>query len=113
MPKLYFRYGTMNSSKTANLLMTAHNYVSQNKKIFLIKPKVDTRFNVDNICSRAIKGVKADCLMTPEMTSIPNIHKDVKCILVDEAQFLSPVNVDYLRVLTDRFPHLLWSPYGL
>ena len=38
MPKLYFRYGTMNSSKTMNLLMVAHNYDTQNKRVILIKP---------------------------------------------------------------------------
>lgn len=42
--KLYFRFGTMNSSKTMNLLMVAHSYEQQNKKIILIKPKIDDRF---------------------------------------------------------------------
>ena len=44
MYKLTFRYGTMNSSKTAQLLMVAHNYISQGKKICLVKPIMDTAF---------------------------------------------------------------------
>ena len=49
MPKIIFRYGTMNSSKTANLLMVAHNYQVQNKDIFLIKPSCDTRDSENKI----------------------------------------------------------------
>ena len=43
MAKLYFRYGTMNSAKTMNLIAVAHNYKLQNKKIILLKPEIDTR----------------------------------------------------------------------
>ena len=56
--KLYFRYGCMNSSKTANLLMIAHNYESQNKKILLLKPSIDTR--TKNVESRSGISRKVD-----------------------------------------------------
>jgi thymidine kinase len=63
MPKLYFRHGAMNSSKTANLLMVAWNYRSQGKKVLLVKPRIDDRYGEDMICSRAIDRVKADLIM--------------------------------------------------
>jgi thymidine kinase len=66
MTKLYFKYGTMNSSKTANLLMLAHNYKSKGKKVFLIKPAIDNRFGNNTINSRAVKNMKADLLLEPE-----------------------------------------------
>jgi thymidine kinase len=110
MPKLYFRYGTMNSSKTANLLMVAHNYVSQGKKVFTIKPSVDDRVSRSMITSRAISGIPADYILSYNDTILPCISPDVKCILVDEAQFLSPANVDALRALTKTFPVIC---YGL
>ena len=66
MPKLYFRYGTMNSSKTANLLMVAHNYTIQNKRVLLLKPAVDTRpTDSRTIESRVGIVKKVDLLVTP------------------------------------------------
>ena len=44
MAKLYFRYGTMDSAKTLNLLAVAHNYRKQGKRVLLVKPRIDTRF---------------------------------------------------------------------
>ena len=49
MAKLYFRYGTVGSAKTMNLLAVAHNYRHQNKNVLLLKPKLDTRFGMDVI----------------------------------------------------------------
>ena len=70
MHKLTFRYGTMNSSKTAQLLMVAHNYISQNKKVYLIKPLIDTRFSNNDIVSRAVGKRKADMLMGASCSSL-------------------------------------------
>lgn len=109
--KLYFKYGTMNSSKTANLLMTAHNYRSQGKKVLLMKPSIDTRFGETTITSRAVQETKADIILTEGIydfsTIVPN---DIHCVLVDEAQFLSSKNVEGLRKLTSRVPVIC---YGL
>ena len=110
MPKLYFRYGTMNSSKTANLLMTAHNFVSTNRKIFLIKPDIDIRNGYGVIYSRIIPSVKADYIIKKDTNDYPKIDPDVKCILVDESQFLTTNNIDWLRNLTVNFPVIC---YGL
>jgi thymidine kinase len=103
MSKLCFKYGAMNSSKTANLLMTAHNYLSKNKKVFLIKPNIDKRFGKDTVNSRAVDSMKADLLMEPSEHSIEKyVNDDIKCVLVDEAQFLSSKNIEALREISVR-----------
>lgn len=110
MPKLYFRYGTMNSSKTANLLMVAWNYRSQGRKVLLVKPQADDRFGKDMICSRAIEGAKVDIVMDPKMTNFDDIIlEDIDCILVDEAQFLSEKNVECLREITNKIPVICYG----
>jgi len=112
MPKLYFRYGTMNSSKTANLLMVAHNYRSQGKVAILIKPQIDTRDGLETIKSRAFSHkIDVDIILnsgTKDISFNENISPD--CILVDEAQFLSMENVDALRNLPYDIPIMC---YGL
>lgn len=116
MPKLYFRYGTMNSSKTANLLMTAHNYRSQGKKVLLVKPKLDTRFGASHISSRALDTpYEADIILDKNDEIFDNYTNDmieniVSCILVDECQFLSSKNIELLRKITDVVPVIC---YGL
>lgn len=97
MAKLYFRYGAMGSAKTLNLLAVAHNYQRQGKRVFLIKPRLDTRFGEDAITSRAGLAAPAD-LCVDESTKLGAF--DVDCILVDEAQFLSVSVIDDLRRIT-------------
>ena len=110
MPKLYFRYGTMNSSKSSNLLMVAYNYISQCRKIILIKPKCDTRFGKNEIISsRALEGIKADILLEPDTCNF-YIENGVECVLVDECQFLSEKNVEGLRLISQIIPVIC---YGL
>ena len=100
MPKLYFRYGTMNSSKTMNLLMVAHNYEQQGKKVILIKPKIDNRFGEKDIVSRTGFKKTATFIIEKYERILPSYGKDIACILVDEAQFLSTEQVEDLRVLS-------------
>lgn len=100
MAKLYFRYGTMGSAKTLNLLAVAHNYAQQNKKVVLMKPKLDERFGAQVIQSRAGLSKNADVLLEPETQLNPEDFRGVDCILVDEAQFLSRSVVDQLREIT-------------
>ena len=118
MPKLYFRYGTMNSSKTMNLLMVAHNYDSQNKKVILIKPAIDIRFGIENIQSRAGAHRNADIVVknTADLLDIfseyifnKNIEK-IDCILCDECQFFSGTQIEHLRMLSKKYPVIC---YGL
>lgn len=97
MAKLYFRYGTVGSAKTLNLLAVAHNYRQQGKAVVLVKPALDTRFGIDNIKTRAGLEMPADVL-APAVGPIPLLALDgVACILVDEAQFLAPEQIDQLH----------------
>lgn len=97
MAKLYFRYGTVGSAKTLNLLAVAHNYRQQGKKVVLVKPEIDTRFGKTRIRTRAGLEMPADVL-APDYGDIPFASlDDVACILVDEAQFLPTLTVDQLH----------------
>ena len=100
MAKLYFRYGTVGSAKTLNLLAVGHNYRSQGKKILLMKPDLDVRFGKDRIKSRAGLEMQADLLIV-NVKSLQGIdYTGVSCILVDEAQFLPAKVIDEFRRIT-------------
>jgi thymidine kinase len=110
--KLYFRYGTMDSAKSMNLLAVAHNYRKQGKRVLLLKPRLDTRFGSTTIASRSGLSAEADMLIDPTTTLDPADFAGLDCILVDEAQFLSPeVVVDLRRITVD--PGVPVICYGL
>lgn len=101
MAKLYFRYGTVGSAKTLNLLAVAHNYRQQGKQILLVKPEIDVRFGADLIKTRAGLAMRAD-IMAPshgKFVSFPALD-DIACVLVDEAQFLSAEAIEQLHHIT-------------
>lgn len=100
MAKLYFRYGTMDSAKTMNLLAVAHNYRKQGKRVRLLKPALDKRFGQAEIVSRSGLSAEADVLLAADTVLDPEAFRNVDCVLVDEAQFLSPALVEQLRSLT-------------
>ena len=100
MAKLYFRYGTMDSAKSLNLLAVAHNYKKQGKRVLLMKPRLDTRFGSTTIASRAGLSAEADLMVDPTTVLNPADFANYDCILVDEAQFLSPQVVTDLRRIT-------------
>jgi thymidine kinase len=100
MAKLYFRYGTMSSAKTLNLLAVAHNYRSQGKQVMLLKPKMDSRFGQAQIVSRSGLSADADLLLDPDTTLQSQDFAGLDCVLVDEAQFLSAYLVEQLRTLS-------------
>ncbi len=100
MAKLYFRYGTVGSAKTLNLLAVGHNYRSQGKKILLMKPDLDVRFGKDRIKSRAGLEMQADLLIVNEKSLQGIDYTGVSCILVDEAQFLPAKVIDEFRRIT-------------
>ena len=112
MAKLYFRYGTVGSAKTLNLLAVAHNYQQQGKTAFIIKPALDARWDVTMVRSRAGLERKADLLVDADSKLDFDTLIDVDCILVDEAQFLTEDVIDQLRTITDvlRIPVIC---YGL
>ncbi len=112
MAKLYFRYGTVGSAKTLNLVAVAHNYRQQGKKVILLKPELDERFGKRQIKSRAGLEMQADILVQPDSNLLYLDFEGTSCLLVDEAQFLSKSNVDQLRAIT-QLKHIPVICYGL
>jgi thymidine kinase len=104
----------MNSSKTANLLMVAHNYQSQGKKVLLIKPNIDDRFGKNIIKSRSGIEKEANYLLDKEDYNLREIDASIlektDAILVDEVQFLTTEQINTLRELTKFCPVIC---YGL
>lgn len=112
MAKLYFRYGTMGSAKTLNLLAVAHTYQIQNKKTLILKPELDTRFGQGAVTSRSGLTKDADLLVNPSTRLSESQLDQLSCILVDEAQFLHPEFIDHLRFVASHF-HIPVICYGL
>ncbi|MCH9627012.1 MAG: Thymidine kinase [Chlamydiales bacterium] len=100
MAKLYFRYGSVGSAKTLNLLAVAHNYRQQEKRILLIKPALDVRFGKNNIKSRAGLEQEADILVDKKTNLLQLDFSGIDCLLVDEAQFLPASVIDQLRSIS-------------
>jgi len=98
--KLYFRYGTVGSAKTMNMLAVAHNYRQQGKEVLLLKPTLDVRFGKTSIRSRSGLEADADELVDADWRADPESLAGMSCVLVDEAQFLAPSVVDELRAVT-------------
>ena len=102
MAKLYFKYGAMGSSKSAQALITKFNYEELGMTVWLIKPSVDTRDGADVVKSRIGLSATAQ-IITPEADIIEEYRKvgrhDV--IIADEAQFFTPSQIDQLRELVD------------
>ena len=114
MPKIKFKYGTMNSSKSANLLMVRHNYIEQNKKVLVFKPIQDTRDKAV-VKSRALMEEVPAIEIKPEDVNV--MFEMVKkenpaCVLVDEVQFLSENHVEELGDIVD-YLHVPVIAYGL
>src|SRR5215813_7076917 len=98
--KLYFRYGTMDSAKSMNLLAVAHNYRKQGKRVLLVKPRIDSRFGATTISSRSGLEAEADLLIEHDTVLDPREFAGLECVLVDEAQFLPPAVIEDLRRIT-------------
>ncbi len=103
MAKLYFKYGAMGSSKTAQALITRFNYMELGMSVWLIKPSTDTRDGADIIKSRIGLEARAQ-VITPSQNIIEEYRKlgcrDV--IIADEAQFFTPEQIEQLRYLVDE-----------
>lgn len=98
MAKLYFRFGAMGCSKSAQALITKFNYEERNMKVMFIKPAIDTRDGVDVVRSRI--GLEAQAISIPSNQNIYDLYKtkytDCKVVICDECQFLTPEQVDQL-----------------
>ena len=102
MAKLYFKYGAMGSSKSAQALITKFNYEELGMTVWLIKPSIDTRDGADVIKSRIGLECKAQ-IITPEQNIEDEYHAEGKhdVIIADEAQFFTGEQIEQLRALVD------------
>ena len=102
MAQLYFKYGAMGSSKTANALMTRFNYEERGQKCLLVKPRLDQRYEAQQVVSRI--GLAHECIYFDQMQEMTIMDlQENACIIVDEAQFLTKEEVHYLVHLVDDF----------
>ncbi len=122
MAKLYFRYGAMGSSKSANILMVRYNYEERGQYAVLLKPRTDNRDGEHEIQSRIGLSAPAEYVdeflkeiaefWDDEISEYTYHGKRVDALLVDEAQFLSPEEVDTLSDIVD-FYNIPVLCYGL
>lgn len=115
MAKLYFRYGAMGSSKTANALMVNYNYFEKGQKSILLKPMIENRDGQTKIKSRI--GLSAECqfvenfldevntkwVKKTDKKSIDLKRNDLDAIIVDEVQFLSTKQIEALSDIVDEY----------
>ena len=97
MAKLYFRYGAMGSSKTANAIMVYHNYLERGQRALMLKPCLDNRDGEKMVASRS--GLHAPCDFVENLETIDLTRYD--CIIIDEAQFMTKDQVEYLTHVVD------------
>lgn len=103
MAKLYFKYGAMGSSKTAQALITKFNYEERGMRVWLIKPSIDDRDGIDEVKSRT--GLHQKCRTIYPNDSIWEIfgHQDnIDVVITDECQFFTPEQIDDLRRIVDE-----------
>ena len=106
MAKLYFKYGAMGSSKTAQALITKYNYEENDLSVWLLKPSADTRDGLHILRSRI--GLEAEVEVVSAQTDLAELFRRErlgKCdvIIVDECQFLTMEQIDQLRSIVDEY----------
>ena len=100
MAKLYFRYGAMGSSKTANALMVGYNYYERGKTALLVKPQLDDRDGEGYVASRM--GLRQKCDYVEHLVTMTSEEiQKYDCIIVDEAQFCTKDQVEFLVHIVD------------
>lgn len=113
---LTFYYGTMNSSKTAQALMTRFNYLQKGFNVLLLKPAIDTRFENGKNKVIARIGLSADCIDFSKQDNLINLcnenfdDKPLKLIIIDECQFCTKQQIEQLKDLSLKYECLC---YGL
>ena len=98
MAKLYFRYGAMGSSKTANAVMVQYNYRERGCEVLMLKPKLENRDGATIVRSRC--GLEAQCRFVEDLDSIS--LDGISCVIVDEAHFLTSAQVRRLVDIVDE-----------
>ena len=106
MAKLYFKYGAMGSSKTAQALITKYNYEENDMKVWLLKPSADTRDGAAILRSRI--GLQAEVEIATPDVNIYDRYRDgfagnCHAVIVDECQFLTLEQIDQLRGIVDDY----------
>lgn len=104
MAKLYFKYGAMGSSKTAQALITKYNYEENGMRVWLIKPAADSRDG--EVILRSRVGLEAPAEVIPETAVIGQLFEKrgkIDVIIVDECQFMTPAQIDQLRDIVDDY----------
>ncbi|WP_172207309.1 thymidine kinase [Pseudolactococcus hodotermopsidis] len=104
MAKLYFKYGTMNSGKSIEILKVAHNYEEQGKPVVIMTSALDNRDEIGVVSSRI--GMRQNAVSIDETFDIfdyvAKLPDKPYCILIDEAQFLSKKNIyDFARIVDE------------
>ena len=106
MAKLYFKYGAMGSSKTAQALITQYNYEENGLKVWLLKPSADTRDGENVLRSRIGLAATVDTV-SPEEDILARFQKKKKdacdVIIVDECQFMTEEQIDQLRAIVNEY----------
>ena len=101
MAKLFFRYGSMGSSKTANALMVAYNYEEKGQRAILAKPALDDRDGSGIMASRI--GLQRPCISVEQLVNMSNEELSAyDCVIVDEAQFCTKAQVARLTDIVDE-----------
>ena len=106
MAKLYFKYGAMGSSKTAQALITKYNYEENDMSVWLLKPSTDTRDGAATVHSRI--GLEATAQIASPDTDVYQLFRSTRAdhchvVIVDECQFLTPAQIEGLRQIVDDF----------
>lgn len=117
MAKLYFKYGAMGSSKSAQALMCKFNYEQVGFKVLLLKPSIDTRDKVgDKIIAKSRIGLSSECVTFDKSTNLLSLIENLgylgekTAIIVDECQFCTRDQIDQLKEISILSPVLC---YGL
>ena len=98
MAKLYYRYGAMGSSKTANAIMVQYNYMERGQRVLMLKPKLENRDGAVVVKSRC--GLETECRFVEDVTA--EDARGYGCVIVDEAQFLTKDQVRMLVQMVDE-----------
>ncbi len=109
MANLHFHYGTMGSSKSAQLIINAYNFNRNGTPVAVIKPAYDNRFDVQCISSRI--GISIDATPLKNLDNY-KIDPNTRVLLVDEVQFFAPSDIDHMVDIADT-QNVIVMAYGL
>ena len=102
LAKLYFKYGAMGSSKTAQALITKYNYEENDLKVWLLKPATDDRDGASVVRSRIGLMSEAESVGPAVDLYSRYLERRTDVVIVDECQFFTPEQIDQLRRIVDE-----------